>query len=197
MRLSRSILPPLLLACPLWLAACSNPADAPPATDQAAPPPMAATGTPPAGDTEAAVPDQPTAPAMPDTAGASGAGADETRARIERLLGDAGQYERVFTQLQQGVASGDHAAVSKLMRYPLRVDVAGGKREVADAAAFQREYDRIVTAPVARAIAAQSFATVFVNQQGVMIGNGQVWLNGECLDQACSQTDVKVTTLQE
>ena len=193
MRLSRYFLPPLLLACPLWLAACSNPADAPPVVDQAAAP-MTAAGAAAPDETEAPAPNEPTAPVMPN---AADAGADETRARIERLLGDAGQYERVFTQLQQSVASGDRAAVSKLMRYPLRVDVAGSKREVADAAAFQRDYDSIVTAPVARAIAAQSFATVFVNQQGVMIGNGQVWLNGECLDQACSQTDVKVTTLQE
>jgi hypothetical protein len=30
-----------------------------------------------------------------------------------------------------------------------------------------------------------------------MIGNGQAWLNGTCLDQACSRSDVKVVTLQD
>ncbi len=29
-----------------------------------------------------------------------------------------------------------------------------------------------------------------------MIGDGQVWLNGACLDQACSRTEVKVVTIQ-
>ncbi|KAG1258223.1 hypothetical protein G6F65_015650 [Rhizopus arrhizus] len=41
----------------------------------------------------------------------------------------------------------------------------------------------------------QDFGKVFVNQQGVMIGDGQVWLTGECLDKACARTEVKVGTI--
>lgn len=204
MRLTRRFSLPLLLASPLLLAACS-PAAAPPAADEAAPPPM--TGAAPAR------PDTPTPPPMtaaPDdrTASAVESGpnapadaaaqdAGQARTRIERVLGDADSYERVFKALQQGVASEDRAAVATLMRYPLRVETAAGKREITDAAAFQRDYAQIITTPVAQAIAAQSFDTVFANQQGVMIGSGQVWLNGTCVDQACSRSDVKVVTIQE
>ncbi|QNR97676.1 hypothetical protein ICJ04_01795 [Stenotrophomonas sp. 169] len=204
MRLTRRFSLPLLLASPLLLAACS-PSTAPPAVDEAAPPPM--TGAAPAR------PDTPTPPPMtaaPDdrTASAVESGpnapadaaaqdAGQARTRIERVLGDADSYERVFKALQQGVASEDRAAVATLMRYPLRVETAAGKREIADAAAFQRDYAQIITTPVAQAIAAQSFDTVFANQQGVMIGSGQVWLNGTCVDQACSRSDVKVVTIQE
>ncbi|MBD8697581.1 hypothetical protein [Stenotrophomonas sp. CFBP 13718] len=204
MRLTRRFSLPLLLASPLLLAACS-PSAAPPAADEAAPPPM--TGAAPA------QPDTPTPPpttAAPDdrTASAVESGpnapadaaaqdAGQARTRIERVLGDADSYERVFKALQQGVASEDRAAVATLMRYPLRVETAAGKREIADAAAFQHDYAQIITKPVAQAIAAQSFDTVFANQQGVMIGSGQVWLNGTCVDQACSRSDVKVVTIQE
>jgi len=213
MRLSRSFTLPLLLATPFWLVACSQ-ADAPAAPADAAPPPMSAAAGP--GETPddpivAPSPNEPTAPFVPADAAqappaeagpnapadAAAPGTGDARGRIERVLGDADQYETVFKALQQGVAGDDRAAVAALMRYPLRVDTGGSKREVPDAATFQREYERIITAPVARAISAQSFDTVFANQQGVMIGNGQAWLNGTCLDKACSRTDVKVVALQE
>jgi len=211
MRANHSLMFSLLLACPLWLAACGNTgvpasqgddaaatAGAQPAasgTDPSEPPPMNVPGTPddadgPNGDSTAAPIPQ------PGTASSAGA-SDEARGRIDKLLGDADQYEHVFKELQQGVASGDRAAVATLMRYPLRVDTDGNTREIADAATFQREYDSIVTPPVARAITAQSFDTVFANWQGVMIGNGQVWLNGTCEDTACTRSDVKVVTIQQ
>ncbi|MDY1033582.1 hypothetical protein [Stenotrophomonas sp. CFBP8980] len=213
MRLSRSLKLPLLLASPFWLVACSQ-ADAPAAPAEAAPAPMSAA----AGPTEtrddlivAPSPNASSAPFVPADADqappaesgpnapadTAAAGDGDARGRIERVLGDADQYETVFKALQQGIAGDDRAAVAALMRYPLRVDTGGSKREVPDAATFQRDYERIVTAPVARAISAQSFDTVFANQQGVMIGNGQAWLNGTCLDKACSRTEVKVVALQE
>lgn len=204
MRLTRRFSLPLLLASPLLLAACS-PSAAPPAVDEAAPPPMTGAApaqphTPPPPPMTAAPDDRAASavesgPNAPADAAAQDAG--QARTRIERVLGDADSYERVFKALQQGVASEDRAAVATLMRYPLRVETAAGKREIADAAAFQRDYAQIITTPVAQAIAAQSFDTVFANQQGVMIGSGQVWLNGTCVDQACSRSDVKVVTIQE
>lgn len=177
--------------------------------DPAAPPPMQGPAAPtPPDDTEAPTPHtrdapfQPATPAVPatppptDTPPSEPAQGD-ARARIERVLGDAAAYETVFIALQQGVARGDRAAVAALMRYPLRVDVAGKQRQIRDAATFEREYDSIVTRNVARTIAAQSFDTVFANQQGVMIGNGQVWLNGICGDAACARSDVRVVSIQE
>lgn len=185
----------LALACPLWLAGC-NPAT-PPSAAEDVPPPMSGPVAPqPPGDRiGASTPDVPAAslPEVARTVEAEGG----AHARIDTLLGDAAQYEQVFKALQQAVASDDRAAVAALVRYPLSVEIDGSKHEIADAAAFQRDYERIVTAPVARAIASQSFDTVFANWQGVMIGNGQVWLNGKCLDPACGRSEVKVVAIQE
>ena len=205
----------LMLASSVWLAGCSpgvQGSDTDPAvtSDPAAPPPMQGPATPtPPDDTEAPTPQtrdapfQPDAPATPapealpaKTPPAEPAQGD-ARARIERVLGDPGAYEKVFTALQQGVASGDRAAVAALMRYPLRVDVAGNPRQIRDAATFEREYDSVVTRGVARTIAAQNFDTVFASQQGVMLGNGQVWINGTCVDAACTRSDVRVVSIQE
>ncbi|WP_241696599.1 hypothetical protein [Stenotrophomonas sp. SAM-B] len=215
MRLSRT---PLLLALasPLWLAACSP--SAPPPADTAAADPAQGPATaipegrPTPGETvpsSGLSPDAVTAgspapdaaapaagDAAPPTAGAADTPASangDVRQRIEQVLGDAAQYETVFNAFQKAVNGGDRAAVVEEVRFPL--NIANGAK-ITGPGEFQRNYERILTPAVRKAIAAQKFDDVMVNQQGVMIGDGQVWLNGTCLDQACSRTEVKVVTIQ-
>ncbi|EKT4099094.1 TPA: hypothetical protein UM365_001294 [Stenotrophomonas maltophilia] len=171
----------------LMLAACSQPA-APPAEPAAdAPPPMeaGAPATPAASATEPAA----SAPAAP----VAEAPAEDARARIETLLGDAAQFEKVFNAFKAAVVGGDRAAVVEEVRFPLNV---GGGKKITGPGEFQRNYEKIITPAVVKAVSEQDFGKVFVNQQGVMIGSGQVWLNGQCLDQACTKTEVKVITIQ-
>ncbi|PJL61798.1 hypothetical protein [Stenotrophomonas maltophilia] len=167
----------------LLLAACSQPVPpAEPAVD--APPPMEASA--------AATPAAETAAPAAEPAAAD-ASAEDARARIETLLGDAAQYEKVFNAFKTAVVGGDRAAVVEEVRFPL--NIAGGKK-ITGPGEFQRNYEKIITPAVVKAVSGQDFGKVFVNQQGVMIGDGQVWLNGQCLDQACAQTEVKVITIQ-
>ena len=170
----------------LLLAACSQPAPpADPAVD--APPPMEASA--------AATPAAEPAKAAAEPAGAAPAEvpAEDARARIETLLGDAAQYEKVFNAFRTAVVGGDRAAVVEEVRFPL--NISGGKK-ITGPGEFQRNYEKIITPAVVKAVSGQDFGKVFVNQQGVMIGDGQVWLNGQCLDQACTKTEVKVITIQ-
>lgn len=171
-------LPSILLGTAL-LAACSQSAP-PPATtpSDARPSPEAAT-----------------APLAADTAPADEPASD-VRQRIGQLLGEVAPYETVFTALQKGVATHDAKAVAALPIYPLHINVAGQKREIADAAAFEREYDRIITADIARAVTAQTFDTLFVNAQGAMLGDGQVWIGSVCADAACADPQVGIIAIQ-
>ncbi|SMR82744.1 MULTISPECIES: hypothetical protein [Stenotrophomonas] len=186
----------------LLLAACSQPASPPePAAD--APPPM--TGATPAEAAASTTPDAVAAPqaaaehakdaaaAPADSPSPAEPAADDARARIETLLGDAAQYEKVFNAFKTAVVAGDRPAVVEEVRFPL--NISGGKK-ITGPGEFQRNYEKIITPAVVKAVSAQEFGTVFVNQQGVMIGDGQVWLNGECLDKACTRTEVKVITIQ-
>lgn len=211
MRLIPLLLPTLLLA------ACAQPAP-PPAADAAAVSTAAPATTATPGETVPAAGLSPdavnagpepaadaTAPASAgatseasdaiDTEGEEGAG--NARDRIESLLGDADAYETLFNDLQRAVAANDAAAVSALMRYPLLVHVGGKKRHVADAATFKREYSQIITPAIAKAIAAQTFDGLFVNWEGAMIGRGQIWIGGKCLDTECTRSEVKVITVQD
>ncbi|MBA0449591.1 hypothetical protein [Stenotrophomonas maltophilia] len=172
-----------VLISALMLAACSQPVPpAEPAVD--APPPMEAN----AAATPAAEPAA-SAPVAP----AAEVPAEDARARIDAVLGDAAQYETVFNAFKAAVVGGDRAAVVEEVHFPL--NIAGGKK-ITGPGEFQRGYEKIITPAVVKAVSEQDFGKVFVNQQGVMIGDGQVWLNGQCLDQACTKTEVKVITIQ-
>lgn len=179
----------------LLLAACSQPAPpAEPAAD--APPPM--TGSTPAEAAASTTPDPAAAPqaaAEHASENPAPAAAEEgdARARIDSVLGDAAQYEKVFNAFKTAVVGGDRAAVVEEVRFPL--NIAGGKK-ISGPGEFQRNYEKIITPAVVKAMSGQDFGKVFVNQQGVMIGDGQVWLTGECLDKACARTEVKVGTIQ-
>ncbi|MGE6333731.1 hypothetical protein [Stenotrophomonas sp. NPDC077659] len=172
MRTTTFLIPALLLA------ACSQPA--PPAAPAAdVPPPM--TGATPAKAAASTTPD------------AAAAGEGDARARIDTVLGETAQYEKVFNAFKAAVVGGDRAAVVEQVRFPL--NVTDGKK-ITGPGEFQRNYEKIITPAVVKAMSGQDFGKVFVNQQGVMIGDGQVWLTGECLDTACARSEVKVSTIQ-
>ena len=187
----------------LLLAACSQPAPpAEPAAD--APPPM--TGATPAEAAASTTPDAAAAPQAADATAAAATAAPsdasgtaepaaegDVHARIDAVLGDSAQYEKVFNAFKTAVVGGDRAAVVEEVRFPL--NIAGGKK-ITGPGEFQRNYEKIITPAVVKAMSEQEFGKVFVNQQGVMIGDGQVWLTGECLDKACARTEVKVGTIQ-
>ncbi|MEZ0472476.1 hypothetical protein [Luteimonas salinilitoris] len=118
-------------------------------------------------------------------------------ADIESILGgNADDYRSAFLALQKAVAASDKDAVAQMVLYPLDGAI-DGKQTIRDAGQFVREYDRIVTPAIADAVARQKFADLMANKNGLMFGNGQVWLTGICEDDACEKQSILVTTLQD
>lgn len=115
---------------------------------------------------------------------------------IETLLGDAAAYREVFDRLQRGVKTADKQAVAALVEYPINVEIDGKSHVIRDAPAFIELWDQIITPGIASVITSQRFADLRVNYQGVMFGDGQVWLTGICPDDACATSDIRVVTIQ-
>ena len=140
------------------------------------------------------------APAAKSAPGLAPALDDDTavNASIDKLLGDHASYQAVIEAYQEAVAKGDKAAVAALVGYPIKVDLGGSRITIVDPAAFVRNYDRIVTPAIARAIKAQEYSELMVNSQGVMFGNGATWINGVCREGSadCSEFEVKVVAIQ-
>src|SRR5687767_10586810 len=94
-------------------------------------------------------------------------------------------YEAFLTRLQAAVRVGDRRAVAQIVRYPLRVNSDGRPFFYRSPAAVRRHYARIFAARVRAAVLAQRFEALFGRDQGVMIGNGEIWFDHVCRNMGC------------
>lgn len=126
-------------------------------------------------------------------AGASAAQDDDVETRIVRVAGIQSEVASAFFDtLRRHVGRDERRAACDLIAYPLRQ--ASGV--VASADACEAAYDRIFTLAVRKAIGTQQFKQLFVNQSGVMIGNGEVWFAGKCAAPPCREVaDVRITAI--
>ncbi len=169
-------------------------ADAPAVTEPAVSSAPSATTDPSATDTGAAAIDAaaPTA-TIPDAAGTSEADVDKA---IDDALGDHATYRKVMEDFQKAVAAKDASATAALVHYPVVVEIAGKNTVLKDAAAFVEDYDKFMTPEIVKAITDTRYTDVMVNYKGVMLGQGEAWINSICKDNACRNVDVKVITIQ-
>ncbi|RSL15511.1 hypothetical protein EDE15_1001 [Edaphobacter aggregans] len=115
---------------------------------------------------------------------------------IDTLLGDHTKVRQLVTDLQQAVAKHDAVAVAALVHYPIRVKLHGKPTYLNNAKAFVKNYDHIITPDIVAVIQNQKYEDLFVNYQGAMFGEGEVWITGFCIDNACKPPDIKVGTIQ-
>ena len=116
---------------------------------------------------------------------------------IDLSVGDHVKVQQLLTQLQQAVAKHNAPAVASLVHYPIKVNPGKKTFTVKNEKAFIKDYDSIITQDIAAAIFKQKYENLFVNSQGAMIGDGEVWITGFCRDKSCKQSDIKIGTIQD
>ncbi len=121
---------------------------------------------------------------------------DVVNANIELVLGDHALYEEAFTAIQTAVAENDAETVAAWVAYPFDATIDGTALSIEGPEGFIEHYDRIITDEVMEAVTGQSYEDLFVNAEGIMFGNGQMWLNGICRDDSCAEFDVRIVTIQ-
>lgn len=121
----------------------------------------------------------------------------ETSKTLDTLFGSHKPYQDFLAALQKAVAAADKAAVAGMISYPLKTKVAGKATTLHNAKEFTAHYDALVTPKVAAAVKGQTYAKLFANAEGVMIGDGEVWFSGVCSDNACTKQTVQVTAINQ
>jgi hypothetical protein len=120
---------------------------------------------------------------------------EETSARLDVLFGAHEPYEAFLARLKDAVAAGDRRSVAAMVAYPLETRVAGESVTLAVPDDVLRRYDQLFAPPVVAAIGRQTYATLFANAEGVMIGDGEIWFSGICGDDACADVTVRITAI--
>lgn len=122
---------------------------------------------------------------------------EDTNARLDAVFGEHESFGEVFDILATAVMEGDAATVASLAKYPLRVATNGEEYLIDSEETFVANYDTIITPSIAEVISSQDFALLFVNQDGVMYGDGDVWVGSICLDDGCSTATWLIIAIQE
>jgi len=133
---------------------------------------------------------------LPPTISAQTASADFNKS-VDLSVGDHVKVQQLLTALQQAVAKHDATAVAALVHYPIKVNPGKKPFTVKNEKAFIKDYDGILTHDIQDAILKQKYENLFVNSQGAMIGDGEVWITGFCRDKTCKQSDIKIGTIQD
>ena len=116
---------------------------------------------------------------------------------IDLSVGDHVKVQQILTELQAAVAKHNTPAVAALVHYPIKVNPGKKPFTIKNEKAFIKDYDNIITPDIQTAIFKQKYENLFVNSQGAMIGDGEVWISGFCRDKSCKQSDIKISTIQD
>ncbi len=115
---------------------------------------------------------------------------------IDNVLGEHTKFEAAFHAVQDAVADHDAEAFAAWVAYPIGVKIEGEDVVLETPEQLVDQYDSFMTEEITAAVTGQRYEEVLVNFQGLMFGDGQVWINGVCVDDECSDFDVRVTTIQ-
>ena len=122
--------------------------------------------------------------------------ADQTMdRRLDQLFGNHQDYRRFFEQFRAAVVAGDKAAVAAAMHYPITVHLEGKQWSLYSPAEFTDVYSHIFSPALVELVRRQQYADLFANDQGVMLGQGEIWFSGICEDVECEKMPLKVVAL--
>ena len=89
-------------------------------------------------------------------------------------INDPKAFIKMFEVVKAAVAADEKAAVAELVLFPLQVN-GETPAKIKSKEEFIAKYDQIMTKPVKDALAAQKVDELFVRDQGVMVGDGELW----------------------
>jgi len=121
---------------------------------------------------------------------------EDVTAAIETNFGDAEPFVEAFDAIQAAVEADDAETFASWISYPFRVTVDGESYVFEGEDGVVDHYASMMTDEIKSAIVDQQFKDLFVNAEGVMFGDGQLWLTGICQNEPCDIFDVRIITVQ-
>ncbi len=121
--------------------------------------------------------------------------ADEVDAKIEQLLGSHEVFGTAIQAIQEGLVNHEIEKVAGYIPFGEPIKVNGADVVIADEADLAARFDELFNEKVVNAVADQQYENLFVNQDGIMFGDGELWISGICVDEACSDFFVNITAI--
>lgn len=85
--------------------------------------------------------------------------------------------ESFLHDLQEAVSKNERAKVASIIAYPIKVRVGRHREIIRKKSDLLKRYDSVFNQKVKEALGKQKVSDLFVNSQGVMVGDGEIWFN--------------------
>lgn len=102
---------------------------------------------------------------------------------VDTRLSMAGVEDKHVVQaflesLRTAARDSDREALAGMVQYPISVHHESGSREYRTSVELLENYPRVFTPAVLAAIGEAQYQTLFINAEGAMIGDGEIWFDG-------------------
>lgn len=114
---------------------------------------------------------------------ARAASEEEVRNQIETVLGDAAGFEEVSANIAEAILSDDPDSLATVTEFPL----GNSGEDIQDSEGLAEHWKDLFNAKVKAAVDNARYDTFIVTSEGVGIGDGEIWINRFCEDDACNK----------
>ncbi len=115
--------------------------------------------------------------------------------RASSLNYDLNDLWATFSQVKASYQSRNLAALWHVSTVPLLVIDNGQRFEVKSFSKFRRLGHIVLAARIRNAVLQCEFASLFLNSDGAMIGDGELWIKEVCKDIECRKSKSLVSTV--
>jgi hypothetical protein len=120
---------------------------------------------------------------------------DEFLKRASALNYDLAKLWAEFSQVKTSYQSRNAAALWRASTIPLLVIDKGRRFKVKSLRQLRRLAPIVFAAKIRDAVGRCEFASLFLNSDGAMIGDGELWIKEICLDTECKNSKFLVSTI--
>jgi len=121
--------------------------------------------------------------------------ADDVNAQIDTVLGPHESYQTAIETIQSALSDGDAEGIAGYIPFGEAIKVNGTDVVIVDEADLTARFDELFNDKVVNAVTDQDYGSLFVNQDGIMFGDGELWLSGICVDEACGELFVNIIAI--
>ena len=121
--------------------------------------------------------------------------ADDVNAQIDTVLGPHEIYQTAVETIQKALTEGNIDAIAGYIPFGEPIKVNGEDVVIADEADLNDQFETLFNDKVINAVTGQDYGSLLVNQDGIMFGDGELWLTGVCLDDTCADVFINISAI--
>ncbi|MFH0801822.1 MAG: hypothetical protein V2A78_05480 [bacterium] len=116
--------------------------------------------------------------------------------RLRDFALDPNEVKSFLDLIKRCLTADDKQKFSSLMDFPITIMLYGKRVKIKNKGEFVKNYNEIINAKVRKSVSRQKYEDLFINCQGVMIGNGEIWFNSIVENPKTNQkTELKIIAI--